>query len=141
MMDGRLEGKRSRVRPRQKLLDCMMEKGYREFKERAKQWVNIRTCQRAQNLKKEKVQPELQWAAVVLWTKRIYMYNNNKAPKRLKKVTTRISQNPLNVHIFYSLLLSRFCSLFFIEDLSINFLPSHSHWGMLLEKKEDIPFA
>ena len=36
-MEGRLEGKRSRGRPRQKLLDWMMEKGYRELKERAQQ--------------------------------------------------------------------------------------------------------
>jgi hypothetical protein len=37
IMEGRLEGKRSRGRPRQKLLDWMMEKGYRELKEKAQQ--------------------------------------------------------------------------------------------------------
>src|ERR1700735_965975 len=37
IMEGRLEGKRNRGRTRQKLLDWMMEKGYRELKERAQQ--------------------------------------------------------------------------------------------------------
>ena len=37
VMEGRLERKRSKGRPRQKLLDWMMEKGYRELKEKAQQ--------------------------------------------------------------------------------------------------------
>ena len=34
-MEGRIEGKRGRGKPRQKLMDWMMEDGYRKLKERA----------------------------------------------------------------------------------------------------------
>ena len=37
IIEGRLEGKRCRGRPRQKLLDGMMEEGYRELKDMAQQ--------------------------------------------------------------------------------------------------------
>src|SRR6218665_2757319 len=58
IIKGRMEGKRGRRRPRQKLLDWMMSEEYSKLKRRSSTWRNMKplevwTCQRAENLKKK----------------------------------------------------------------------------------------